>query len=112
MEETGPKNTALHYAISGQWNDGIQKRLLDLGADLLAENKVGETPLSRITHITLRSFLDGYCMSSSGFHKWDNDGNLIPDEHTNIDDDFGANIADSRVSFKYTFLAPVVSEDD
>ena len=50
-------------------------------------------------------------MSSSGFHKWDNDGNLIPEEHSNISDDFGANI-DSRVSFKYTFLAPEVSEDN
>ena len=68
-ETCGPLNTPLHYAINAQWNEDIQKKLLNLGADLLAENKINETPLSRISHFTLRNFLDEYCMSATGFNQ-------------------------------------------
>ena len=86
--------------------------MLNLGADLLAENRVEVTPLSRIHHTTLESFLDEYCMSLTGFEKWDDKGNLKPIASSLDDAQFGVNFTTSPVSFKYTFLAPKPAKDN
>lgn len=95
-ESCKPENTPLHYAINGKWSEGVQKRLLNLGANLLAKNAFDESPLSRVSYGTLRNFLDEYCM--------------IPTEE-DLDDYFGSNIAKSPILFRYRFLAPQVAEN-
>ena len=105
-EKSGRENTALHYALDGKWKSGIVKQLLNLGADLTAENKIGETAISKIPSKILESFLDENCMSSVGFGKWDLRGNRISPDNLMEENDFGTSIADSPVYFKYTFLAP------
>ena len=100
------ENTALHYALDGNWKSGIIKKLLNHGADLLATNQIDEKAISKMPPRILESFLDEYCMNSIGYGRWDKEGKWVPPNDSSEEDDFGLSIATSPVSFKYTFLAP------
>ena len=116
MKETcAPNNTALHYSIIGHWNCKVQKKLLDLGADLLAENSADITPLSRIHPLILNDFLDEYCMSINEFNKHEKveKGNRdISDCSDDSEDEIGINFSTCPIHFKYTFLAPEIASND
>lgn len=83
-------NTPLHYATTSGWSQNIVRKLLDLGANIGVRNWRDEIPLSRIHPQTLADFLDEECLQASG--------------DLDADDDV-------KVTFKYSFLAPPISED-